>query len=247
MKKESAELLKKGAHMLGAELETEQLASFDLFLAELQRWNKKLNLTAISDEQEIVIYHFLDSLTCLLSSKIGQGAALLDIGTGAGFPGIPLAIVRPDISLSLVESVNKKAEFLRSLISALGLRGRVLAGRAEEFARTPERASYDTVVARAVAALAVLCEYALPFLRNGGCLIAQKSKRAKEELEEGRIAAALLGGEEPEVIPVSVPFAEAKRFLVLVRKTRETPERYPRRPGIPAKRPLGKTTQARKG
>jgi 16S rRNA (guanine527-N7)-methyltransferase len=240
MKAESAELLKSGARLLGTDLSDEQMAAFDLLLGELERWNRKLNLTAISEEREIVIYHFLDSLSCLLSSKIREEARLLDIGTGAGFPGIPVAIARPDISVSLLESMRKKGEFLKNVISLLGLKARVLVGRAEELARTPERASYDVVAARAVAALPVLCEYALPFLKKGGYLVAQKSKRVREELREGERAAALIGGGKPEVVSVSLPFAEAERYLVIVEKIKETPERYPRRAGIPPKRPLGR-------
>lgn len=244
MKAENAELLKEGATYLGVTLSDDQMVQLDLFLRELQKWNRKLNLTAITEEREIVVRHFLDSLSCLLSGKVGEGAAVVDIGSGAGFPGIPLAIARPDIFLSLLEAGQKKAGFLKHLVSAVGLGAKVLVGRAEELARTAERASYDVAVARAVTTLPVLCEYGLPFLKKGGYLIAQKAKRVRDEIGAAEVASRLLGGGRPEVVCVETSFLEAERYLVLVEKITDTPERYPRRVGIPEKRPLGRATGA---
>jgi len=194
----------------------------------------------------VQIQHFLDSLTCLLawpapSTNLPIYQSTIDIGAGAGFPGLPLRLVRPDLRLTLVESVRKKADFLRHVVGALGLDGvTVLAARAEDAGRDPaHREQYDVALARAVADLRVLAEYALPLLRVGGVFIAQKTAAAvPAEVEMAGYALDALGGAMRDVVEVAFPGLREPRALVVVAKTAPTPDKYPRRAGMPAKRPL---------
>ena len=232
--------LRDGAHDLGLKLTTEQLEAFQIYYQELMAWNQRVNLTAITDYEETQIKHFLDSLTCLLVLPGEEKLSIVDIGTGAGFPGLPLKIARPTWRLTLLESVGKKAAFLRHLVERLGLEGvAVVKGRAEEVGHDPaHRARYDVALARAVAELPVLVEYALPLCRMGGLFVAQKGARIEEEVEGARGALEILGGRLKEIRPLRLPTLDEPRHLVIVEKVAPTPERYPRRPGIPAKRPL---------
>ncbi len=226
---------------LGIELTPGQIKAFDVYAAELSAWNQRFNLTAITDPDEVRIKHFLDSLTCLLAMGRSPAGRIVDIGTGAGFPGLPLKILCPRLSLTLIESVEKKADFCHHMVDVLGLsRVEVLHARAETVAHLPaHRASYDWAVARAVAALPVLLEYLLPFLRVGGAAVAQKGDTAPAEVASADEALQLLGGAVERLIPVELPQVVEKRYLVVVSKVAATPEGYPRRPGVPAKRPLG--------
>lgn len=231
-------LLADTAASWGLSLSVDQLRQFARYADELLAWNAHTNLTAITDREAIYVRHFLDSL--VLARFWGAApTALVDIGTGAGFPGVPLKILHPPLALTLVDSVGKKTAFLRHLVVVLGLdQVRVITGRAEELGRDPrEREQYDVATARAVADLRVLVEYGLPLLRVGGVLLAPKGAEAMTEAAAARHACALLGGALEQVAPVELPGIEP-RALVVVRKVAPTDPRYPRPVGVPARRPL---------
>lgn len=206
----------------------------------LSAGSARLNLTAITIPEEIVAKHFLDSLAGLQVIDPAAGKRVIDVGSGAGFPGLPLKIVRPELELTLLESSRKKAGFLEATVRELGLEGVLVAGmRAEEAGRDPaHRGSYHWAVARAVAPVGVLGEYCLPFLRVQGVLVAYKGPAAGDELAKARHALAVLGGVVREVLEFNLPGVEDRRSLVVIEKTAPTPERFPRRAGAAAKRPL---------
>jgi 16S rRNA (guanine527-N7)-methyltransferase len=226
------------ATMWGLHLDQHQLAQFASYAAELQRWNQRINLTAISDRHGIVMRHFLDSLRCALSWG-STPSRLVDVGAGAGFPGLPLKILHPDLRLTLIESVEKKATFLRHITVELELRDvDVVVGRAETVGRDKEyREQYDVAVARAVADLRVLAEYCLPLCRVGGRFLAPKGAQNADELAGAQKAIDLLGGRIATIEEVDLPGVE-RRALVVVEKIGPTPPQYPRAVGIPSKRPL---------
>lgn len=240
--KKMMELLGEGARRWGLDLTSGMLAAFQTYYEELIAWNERANLTAITDYQEVQIKHFLDALSCLL---VLEGLPIerwqhLDIGAGAGFPGLPLKIARPQMEFTLLEAKKKRVRFLQHLVERLGLSGiEIVRGRAEELGRQPEhRERYDLVLARAVATLPVLLEYALPLCRIGGTFLAQKGPDIKEELEASQVALKTLGGQVREVRGLELPHSMGRRNLVVVEKVAPTPEKYPRRPGVPGKRPL---------
>ena len=224
-------------------LDERQVELFRIYAEELQEWNQKINLVSAATIDQIVPVHFLDSLSCIKSGRFKAKAKVADVGAGAGFPGIPLRIASPAISLTLVDASRKKVDFLEALLEKLALsQVQVVWQRAEEFARiSSNRGSYDIVVTRAVAALAVLLEYSLPLLKLGGAVVAQKGRPEAGELDEGRAAASILGGKIVPPLTVHVPYLEGDRNLIIVEKTANTPEKYPRRAGVPEKRPLGQT------
>jgi 16S rRNA (guanine527-N7)-methyltransferase len=236
------ELLEEGARRWGLDLTSDMLAAFQTYYEELIVWNERANLTAITDYQEVQIKHFLDSLSCLLvlaGSPIDRWRHL-DIGAGAGFPGLPLKIARPQMELVLLEAKKKRVRFLQHLVEKLELPGvAIIKGRAEELGRQPGyREGCDLVLARAVATLPVLLEYALPLCRIGGIFLAQKGPDMGEELETSQASLRVLGGRLREVRGLELPHSMGRRKLVVVEKVAPTPEKYPRRPGVPAKRPL---------
>ncbi|MCD6520987.1 MAG: 16S rRNA (guanine(527)-N(7))-methyltransferase RsmG [Anaerolineae bacterium] len=247
------ELLQAEAKELGLILSPAHLRLFERYYQELTAWNRRLNLTAITGYEEVQRKHFLDSLSCLLAfpspeAQVPDTVPLqlesralwcLDVGSGAGFPGVPLKIMLPEARMTLVEATGKKVAFLRHLVQVLGLQGvEVLHARVEEVGHQPEhREKYDVVVARAVAHLAVLAEYCLPLLRLGGRMIAPKGEGAAQEVEEAQLAFETLGGALVALKPVRLADL-GERYLVVVDKVAPTPARYPRRVGIPAKRPL---------
>ncbi len=237
------DLLSQEAAHLGIDLAPTQLELFSRYYDELIAWNEKMNLTAILAWEPAQVQHFLDSLSAALvlpERAQEPGYSIVDIGAGAGFPGVPLKILLPRARLALIEAVVKKARFLEHLVKVLGLNDvRVLPVRAEEAGRDPaQRENYDLAVARAVAELPVLLEYALPLVRVGGQVVAHKGREVEEEVAASQAALAALGGTLVEVRAVHLPGLEGPRHLVVVQKTEPTPERYPRRVGIPAKRPL---------
>jgi 16S rRNA (guanine527-N7)-methyltransferase len=250
------EILRQGAGQLGLQLSAQHLERFQILYEELGSWNERLNLTAITGYQDVQTRHFLDSLSCLLAFPTGQqpgsipdavpvqlpGRSLrcLDVGTGAGFPGLPLRILLPDLSLTLLESVGKKVTWLQHIVRRLGLSDvEIIQGRAEELARdVAHRERYDVVVARAVAPLNVLAEYCLPFCRVSGRMIAPKGEDAVREAGASESVIHLLGGQLVSVKQVPLPELLTDHYLVVVDKVEQTPERYPRRTGIPSKRPL---------
>ena len=228
---------------LGLTVTTTQQHQFEQYLALLLAWNERMNLTAIREPEEIVTRHFLDGLSCALVTADLNQSRLIDVGTGAGFPGLPLKILYPELQLTLVDSVAKKTDFLRAVVAELGLTGvTVVAERAEIIGRLPQhRAQYDWAVARAVAELRVLLEYLLPLCRPGGHLLAQKGASAEQEVAEAGPALQTLGGQVVQVRPVQLPppaEPTTPHYIVVVAKQAATPDRYPRRVGIPTKRPL---------
>ena len=229
-----------GAAKMRIGLTPEQVSGFQIYYEELIEWNRRVNLTAIVDYEGVQVRHFLDSLTVapLLGDK---PCRLLDIGSGAGFPGVPLKIACPAIGLTLVESVNKKAAFLRHLVDLLGLDGmEVVAGRAETLAHDERcRGRFDVVLSRGVASLATLAELSLPFCCVGGRFIAMKKGDIGDEVASSAKAIDILGGKLSVVKSVDIDeFKGERRSLVIVDKLAPTSDKYPRRPGIPRKRPL---------
>lgn len=226
---------------MGLQLSREQIAAFKLLEDELLEWNSHFNLTAIRDKEGIETKHFLDSLTCLMAlDAASTPRSLIDIGTGAGFPGIPLKLILPQMRLTLVESIQKKAGFCTHIVEKLGLRQvQVLAERAEEVGQNPEhRESYDLATARAVAAMPTLVEYLLPLVRIGGLVIMQKGESAQLEALQSEKVIQRLGGKIKVILPVVLPGVVDERYLVVLEKVARTSADFPRRTGLPAKQPL---------
>lgn len=227
--------------LFGIELTESQLSQFDRLTTELLAWNTHTNLTAITDPAEIVLRHYLDSLSLIPALGLVDGMRLADVGSGAGFPGLALQIALPGLYTTMIEATGKKARFISHAIDVLGLeRARALSARAEDAGRNPHhRAKYDVVVARAVARLPVLVEYLLPLAKVGGACVAMKGATAEAEAVDAQGALAVLGGELERIDRVELPGVDASHFLVIIRKTKPTPPGYPRSPGVPAKKPLG--------
>ncbi len=243
---DSIQKLSTFAAHLGLSLAPHQLEQFARYAALIQAWNKKFNLTAIVEEEAIFSLHFADSLTVaplLVQERMrfSEPPTLMDIGTGAGLPGIPLKIALPEWHVWLVDSTAKKVQFCKTAIEALGLHDtHALHARAEELARRPEhREQYHVVVARAVAPLPTLVEYLLPLTRLGGVCIAMKGRQAQEEVEAAQRAIEVLGGVLEQLQPVALPERDDRRALVIIRKQRATPEAYPRLGSAPRNRPIG--------
>ena len=234
-------LLDRGASDLGLVLTAPQLEQFQTYYRELADWNQRVNLTAITEYREIQVKHFLDSLSTYLAFPKGPTSCirLVDVGAGAGFPGLPLKLAFPQIHLILVESVGKKSRFLDHLVSVLGLSGVVVrTGRAEQLAHESElRESCDLAVSRGVAKLSTLLEYTLPFCRVGG-RVALLKRGIDQELAGAAAALKVLGGRLGDIYPVHIPGLDDGRVILTVDKVEPTPDKYPRRPGLPAKRPL---------
>ncbi len=217
-----------------------QVMSLITYERELMDWNQKFNLTAIREMEAIRTKHFLDSFSCVLAWKANPPTRLVDVGTGAGFPGLPLKILYPNLQLTLVESVGKKAMFCQHITRVLGLDGvDVIQARAETLGQDPKhREAYDWAVARAVAQMNVLSEFLLPLVKVGGMMLAQKGESGPAEAQSAEGAMKLLGGRLKQVMQVNLPGVADDRFLILVEKTAATPPKYPRKPGVPAKTPL---------
>ena len=237
------EKLEVGAIKLGLELNQKQLEQFYIYYQELLDWNQRLNLTAITDYEEVQIKHFLDSLTVILALRQpvgGMDFRLIDVGAGAGLPGIPLKILLPNIRLVLLEATAKKAVFLHHLKQKLGLDNiEIVVGRAEEVAHEAQyREKFDVVLSRAVAPLPTLVELTLPFCTIGGSFIAQKKGAIDPEISRASQAISTLGGNLREVKRIDLEEFTDERQLIIIDKISLTPQLYPRRPGIPSKRPL---------
>ncbi|WP_027481070.1 16S rRNA (guanine(527)-N(7))-methyltransferase RsmG [Deinococcus pimensis] len=237
---ENRTLLNDAARDLGVTLDDRSTDLFDRLHLLLDEASDGMNLTTIRDEREVVLKHFVDSISCLRGGFLDGELGVLDLGTGAGFPALPLAIVRADLTLTPLDATRRKIDFVDRTARALGLKNVTpLVGRAETIGRQDaHRARYDRVVTRAVASLPVLVELALPLLRVGGLLVAQKGPGVAEELPDAEGAAAQVGGRIHEVQDFRLPVTNDRRHLVVVEKTHETPDRYPRREGVPTKHPL---------
>jgi len=237
---EMEDWIRSAEELFHVTLSGEQQEQFRIYEALLMDWNAKINLTAVRDAEGIRVKHFLDSLSCVPILGDMNGKSLIDIGTGAGFPGIPLRIFYPEMRLTLVDSVGKKADFCQLAVNTLHLKGvKVLKDRSEELGVNREhREKYDAAAARAVALLPVLCEYLLPLVKKGGQMLAMKGESAQEEMQTAAEAIRKLGGGAPRLTEVSLPGVEGRRYLITIPKTVPTPAGYPRRTGLPLKKPI---------
>ena len=230
---------KKGLDDLKLELSDSQLEQFLTFYELLVEWNSFMNLTAITEFEEVVQKHFLDSLALVKACDL-QDQNLIDVGTGAGFPGIPLKIAFPELRVTLLDSLNKRINFLDTVIDTLGLKQvETIHGRAEDFAKNSDyREKYDFCVSRAVSNLTTLSEYCLPFVKLNGSFISYKSEKLTEELKEAGNAIAILGGKVKNQVEWTLPDSDIYRNLLIIHKKKNTPGKYPRKAGLPAKEPL---------
>jgi 16S rRNA (guanine527-N7)-methyltransferase len=234
------DLAQQAHELTGIRLSRTQLAALEKYEQILIDWNARFNLTAIRSPEEIRSKHFLDSLTCLIAMRDTPYERIVDVGTGAGFPGIPLKITCPGMHLTLVESVGKKADFCRYVVEALNLEHvSVVQERVEELGQIKgHRERYDWAIGRAVAIMPVLAEYLLPLVRVGGHILAMKGASGPAEAQSAEGAMRLLGGHLRQLIPVALPGVAEERYLVVADKIAATPRQYPRRVGVPAKQPL---------
>ena len=223
---------------LGINLSEIQLKQFYNYMNLLIEWNKKINLTAITEPDEIILKHFVDSLT--ISKYISDGTKVVDVGTGAGFPGIPLKIVRQDVDITLLDSLQKRINFLEEVINELNLEKiKTVHSRVEDFGKNKEyREEFDIATSRAVANLSTLSEYLLPLVKVGGKVISMKGSLIQEELENSKNAIKILGGQIEKVDEFDLPNSDISRNIVLIDKIKNTPNRYPRKAGEPSKKPL---------
>lgn len=230
--------MKESLKELNIELSEKQLKQFYDYMNILIEWNKIMNLTNITEPLEVVQKHFVDSLTALKSIK--EDDCIIDVGTGAGFPGIPIKIVFPETRVTLLDSLNKRIKFLEEVINKLELKNiETIHGRAEELAHNKGyREKYDKAIARAVAPLNVLSEYLLPFVKKGGYAICMKGTKGKEEAEEGKTAIKILGGEVTDIREFNLPNTDMGRTIIEIKKIKNTEKKYPRKAGTPTKMPL---------
>ena len=234
------EILAARAAEAGIPLTAEQIGQFSVYHEMLLDWNTRMNLTALTAPEDVAVKHIIDSLTAYDAARFDGARTLIDVGTGAGLPGVPLAVYVPHLTVTLLDSLNKRVRFLTEVTAAMGLQNvRCIHARAEEAARTAEhRAAYDIAVSRAVARLPVLLEYTLPFVRVGGTLLALKGRAYAEEQKEARRAAEVLGGSRITARPVHLPGLDDVRAILTVTKERQTPAAYPRGGGAPTRRPI---------
>ena len=234
------EELAKAAAEYGISLNDTQMAQYNRYFELLVEWNEKINLTAITEPKEVAIKHMIDSITAYDEKLFKDGTTVIDVGTGAGFPGLPLKIFCPEIKLTLMDSLNKRIKFLQTVIEELGLDGvECVHARAEEGARNKKyREAFDIAVSRAVARLPILCEYCLPFVKKGGYFIALKGMQYNDEAEEAVKAIKVMGGSHTEIRPVKLPELDDKRAVITITKTMPTPKAYPRKAGTPTKNPI---------
>lgn len=228
--------LKNKAQQINILLEEKQIENFYKYMNLLLEWNEKMNLTAITEPNEVILKHFIDSLT--IANLIEKGQKVIDVGTGAGFPGIPLSIVKEE-NITLLDSLNKRIKFLEEVINKLELKNiKAIHSRVEEFAKNKkERESYDIATSRAVAPLNVLLEYLLPLVKLNGKCICMKGSNT-EEIEEAKNALKILGGEIEKIEKITLPESDITRNIIIVKKVKETPSKYPRKPGTPSKEPI---------
>ncbi|MGG6312958.1 16S rRNA (guanine(527)-N(7))-methyltransferase RsmG [Paenibacillus macerans] len=224
----------------GIEVTEEQFAQFERYYEELVSWNEKMNLTGITDREQVYIKHFYDSISLAFHIPMVEVASMADIGSGAGFPGIPLKICYPHLKLTIIDSLNKRIHFLQHVVDELGLQNvRLLHGRAEDLGRQEGlRDSFDLVTARAVARLAVLNEFCLPFAKTGGRFVAMKGSNPQDEVKEASRSLSELKGKWVSTPEFSLPMENSERHLVIINKTGTTPKKYPRKAGTPVKAPL---------
>ena len=233
-------LLVSSLDVLNIDINKKQSEQFFCYKDILIKWNEKVNLTAITEEKEVIIKHFVDSVSILSKVDIKQGASVIDVGTGAGFPGIPVKIIRPDLELTLLDSLNKRIEFLNNVCQQLDLKNvNNIHSRAEDGGQNPLlREKFDFCVSRAVANLAVLSEYCLPFVKLGGYFVALKGPDVTKELEESKKALFELGGQVKRVEKIEIPNSDIIHSIVIIEKISKTPNNYPRKSGTATKKPI---------
>lgn len=223
----------------GIELSDKQQQKFQTYYQMLVEWNEKMNLTSITEEHEVYLKHFYDSIATSFYTDLTKELTICDVGAGAGFPSIPLKIIFPNLKVTIVDSLNKRIHFLNQLVEALELDNvSFVHDRAETYGKGDYRASYDIVTARAVARLSVLSELCLPLVKKGGHFIALKSSKGEEELEEARFGIGVLGGKVLDTISYELPEDAGERQMIIIDKRSQTPKKYPRKPGTPNKSPL---------
>ncbi|MED3570944.1 16S rRNA (guanine(527)-N(7))-methyltransferase RsmG [Cytobacillus praedii] len=224
----------------GISLSPQQIQQYETYYSTLVEWNEKMNLTAITDKHEVYLKHFYDSITAAFYFDFKQPIHICDVGAGAGFPSLPIKIAFPELHVTIVDSLNKRIGFLEHLSNQLGLKNvQFIHDRAETFGQKKEhRETYDVVTARAVARLSVLSELCLPLVKVGGTFVAMKGASAKEELEAGKKAIAVLGGKLEQVYSFTLPQEESERNILIIKKEKYTPKKYPRKPGTPNKTPI---------
>jgi len=233
----------ENAAELGIEIDERMLSSFDIYYRNLIEWNSVMNLTAITEEKDVYEKHFLDSLTItkiVSRETLNSGVTLIDMGTGAGFPGLPIAVVFPEVNVVLMDSLNKRIRFLEDTIQKLGMNNvTAIHARAEELAKNKKyREHFDFCCSRAVANLSTLSEYCLPFVKKGGSFISYKTGNVQDEIDKGRKAIRILGGEHRQTEFFTLPGTDYQRSLVKIEKIAPTPGKYPRKAGTPAKEPI---------
>lgn len=230
---------KKALSEKGIELSDTQLAQFRTYYEELVEWNEKMNLTAITDQPSVYLKHFYDSITAAFYLDFTKPMKLCDVGAGAGFPSIPLKICFPQIEVTIVDSLNKRIQFLGHLSEKLNLSGvQFVHARAEDFGQSDHREKYDLVTARAVARLSVLAELCVPLVKNGGLFAAMKAASAPDELKDAEKALEKLGVKNENIHSFQLPVEESERYIQVFRKFKTTPKKYPRKPGVPNKSPI---------
>jgi 16S rRNA (guanine527-N7)-methyltransferase len=236
----NSSILQQGLQQLNIEATTETLDKFELLKGLLVEWNEKINLTAITESKEVDIKHFVDSATCLATGYIKDGHKIIDVGTGAGFPGVPIKILNASLKVTLLDSLNKRIKYLEDVVNKLELKEVTLVhSRAEDGGISKlYREKYDIALSRAVAAMNVLCEYCLPFVKVGGYFICQKGPSYKEELESAAKAIDILGGKIREVKGFKLPNSEITHYIIIIEKVKATPPKYPRKAGKPAAEPI---------
>lgn len=234
------EILENGCREYGILLSSEQREQFVQYYELLVEWNKVMNLTGITQFEEVLLKHFVDSLSAVKALDMSKIYTCIDVGTGAGFPGIPLKIAFPHLQVTLLDSLNKRLNFLNEVIQKLGLKGiETVHGRAEDMAKKPEyREKYDLSVSRAVSRLASLCEFCMPYVKEGGVFVSYKSGKAAEELEEAKKAISVLGGRLEKEEDFYLYGTDIERTLIVIKKVKRTPGKYPRKAGIPAREPI---------
>lgn len=233
-------LIKGGLEQLNIEFTTEQVEKLEVFKQLMLEWNEKINLTSITEPEEVDIKHFLDSATCLATGYIKAGDNIIDVGTGAGFPGVPIKILNEKVSITLLDSLNKRIKYLEDVVSKTELKDvTLLHSRAEDAGISKQhREKYNIVLSRAVATMNVLCEYCLPFVKVGGCFICQKGPSYKEELDNADIAIKTLGGRLKEVKSYKLPYSDITHYIIIIEKIKITPTKYPRKAGKPSSDPI---------
>ena len=237
-KEEFFEKMKEKSTDLGVRFLVEQTEQFFDYMNLLIEWNEKMNLTAIIEPEEIILKHFIDSITIL--KDIPDNSKIVDVGTGAGFPGIPLSIMNPTLKITLVDSLNKRLIFLQEVINKLNLKNvEIVHARAEEFGQNKKyRENFDIATSRAVANLSTLSEYLIPLVKVGGKVISMKAASAEQEIEEAKKAIDILGGEIERIKEFKLPQSDIGRTVIIIKKDKQTPNKYPRKPGTPSKEPI---------